>query len=101
MINPAEVAVPLSVSGFGVLPEPVAVGRAIDCTNVPDVVYSSRKMAVPAEVNDAEPSPNLSTTKFPGVNAAAWVGLGQSVANPAITARLARVLDLSVVFILL
>ena len=61
VINPSAGAVPLAVSRRF---EPVtAVGIGIDCTNVPDVVYSSRKTAVAPSVRAALPSP----TRPPGI----------------------------------
>ena len=62
---PSEVAFPLSVKAW-LLPVN-DVGLAIDCTSVPDVVYSSRKTAVDALVNAPEPVPTLTTTMFPAV----------------------------------
>jgi hypothetical protein len=44
------------------------VGIAIDCTNKPPVVYSSRKTAVELPVRLALPSPTRTTTIFPAVN---------------------------------
>jgi hypothetical protein len=53
----SDVAVPEFVILL-LLPETV-VGSGMDCTNVPAVVYSSKKPAVAALLNAAAPSPDL------------------------------------------
>ena len=50
------------------------VGSAIDCTSVPDALYSSRNTAVAAPLSAALPSPTLSTTMSPELNPAADAG---------------------------
>ena len=69
---PSEVAVPLRVSRRFA---PTAdVGRAIDCTSVPDGVYSSRNTAVAPLLSAELPSPTRTTTMSPDVNPAAVAG---------------------------
>jgi hypothetical protein len=70
--KPSEVAVPETVN-LRLLPL-TAVGSAMDCTNDPAVVYSSKKPAVAEFTSPATPSPARKTTKLPEVNAApiAW-----------------------------
>jgi hypothetical protein len=49
----------------------MAVGSAIDCTDVPAELNSSRKTGVAALVKAALPSPTRNTTRFPVVKEAA------------------------------
>jgi hypothetical protein len=68
---PSEEAEPLSEIGLRSGELPVAVGSAIDCTNVPDAVNSSMNKGADVPDKDVDPSPARQTTTFPGVNAAA------------------------------
>ena len=68
---PSEDAEPLSEIGLRSGELPAAVGSALDCTNVPDVVNSSINKGADVPDKAVEPSPARQTTIFPAVNAAA------------------------------
>lgn len=58
----------------------VVVGKGVEVTNIPAVVYSSRNRLTPRLVpKGAAPSPALKTTKFPGVKFCADTATDQPI----------------------
>ena len=57
------------------------VGKAMVCTRVPAVVYSSKNAAVAVVFRAAEPLPERKTTRLPGVNGAARAVSATKVAS--------------------